>query len=164
LVTLSAIGLPTGVTASFAPAATLSAFQTGAATFGASAGATPGNYPVTIRADAKEGGATFSRSASVNIVVQAATGVTGVKGRVVTPDNQGIAGVIVRADINVTTQPQTVSDAAGNFLLTGLPSGPVSLKMDATPANPLYPIWPYIVTLVANQITVQPDWTINPPP
>jgi RHS repeat-associated protein len=117
---------------------------------------------VTIRADAKEGGQVFSRSAQVNIIVQAATGVTGVKGRFVTPDNQGIAGIIVRADI--AAQPQTVSDAAGNFLLTGLPAGQVSLKMDATPANPLYPIWPYLATLAANQINLLPDWTISPPP
>jgi len=164
LVTLSALGLPTGVTASFAPAATLSAFQTGTVTFGAAATAAPGNYAVTIRADASEGGQVFSRSASVNVIVQAITGITGIKGRFVTPDNQGIAGVIVRADINATTQPQTVTDAAGNFLLTGLPAGQVTLRMDATPANPLYPIWPYIVTLAANQINVMPDWTINPPP
>ncbi len=162
LVTLSAVGLPTGITVSFAPAATLSAFQTGTATFGAGATAAPGNYAVTIRADAKEGGQVFSRSASVNVIVQAATGVTGVKGRFVTPDNQGIAGIIVRADI--ASQPQTVSDAAGNFLLLGLPAGQVSLKMDATPANPLYPIWPYLATLAANQINLLPDWTISPPP
>jgi len=162
LATLSAAGLPAGVTAIFAPAATLSAFQTGTATFVASAAAAPGSYPVTLHADAKEAGQVFSRSASVNLVVQAATGVTGVKGRFVTPDNQGIAGIIVRADI--AAQPQTVSDAAGNFLLTGLPAGQVSLKMDATPANPLYPIWPYLATLAADQINILPDWTINPPP
>ena len=162
LASLSALGLPVGVTATFAPAATLSAFQTGTATFAASAVAAPGTYPVTLRADAKEAGQVFARSASVNLVVQASIGVTGVKGRFVTPDNQGIAGIIVRAD--VAAQPQTVSDAAGNFLLTGLPAGPVSLKMDATPANPLYPIWPYLATLAADQINLLPDWTINPPP
>jgi len=164
LVTLSATGLPSGVTASFAPAATLSAFQTGAVTFGAIATAAPGTYAVTLNASATEAGKTFTRSTSVNIVVIAAANVTGVKGRFVTPDNVGIAGVIVRADIATTPQPTTTTDAAGNFLLTGLPAGPISLKMDATPANPLYPIWPYIVTLIANQITVMPDWIINPPP
>ncbi len=164
LVTLSTLGLPSGVSASFAPAATLSAFQTGTVTFGATATATPGNYPVTIRADAKEGGQPFFRTASVNLLVQAATGVTGVKGRFVTPDNQGIAGVIVRADIDPTTQPTTTTDTAGNFLLLNLPAGPVTLRFDATPANPLYPIWPYTVTLAANQVNILPDWTINPPP
>jgi len=164
LATLSALGLPPGVTASFAPAATLSAFQTGTVTFGASGTAAPGNYPITLRAEAKEAGQPFFRTAIVDVAVLAAANVTGVKGRFVTPDNQGIAGIIVRADIDATTQPQTVSDAAGNFLLTGLPSGPVTLRMDATPANPLYPIWPYTVTLAANQVNVLLDWTISPPP
>src|SRR5581483_10016798 len=123
LVTLSATGLPSGVTASFAPAATLSAFQTGAVTFGAIATAAPGTYAVTLNASATEAGKTFTRSTSVNIVVIAAANVTGVKGRFVTPDNVGIAGVIVRADIATTPQPTTTTDAAGNFLLTGLPAG-----------------------------------------
>ncbi len=164
LITLSASGLPSGVTASFAPAATLSAFQTGTVTFGATATAAPGNYSVVLRADAKEAGQNFSRSTSVNVTVLAAANVTGVKGRFITPDNQGIPGIIVRADINTVPQPQTVTDAAGNFLLTGLSAGPVTLRMDATPANPLYPIWPHTVTLTANQILVTEDWIINPPP
>jgi uncharacterized protein YjdB len=164
LVALSAAGLPSGVTASFAPAATLSAFQTGTITFGAMGSAAPGNYAVTLSAGAKEAGQTFTRSTSINITVQAAGNVTGVKGRFVTPDNRGIAGVIVRADVNATPQPTTTTDAAGNFLLTGLPAGSVTLRMDATPANPLYPIWPHTITLTANQILVTEDWIINPPP
>lgn len=164
LVTVAVQGLPAGVTATISPAATLSAFQVGAINFTATATAAPGNTTVTVLATASDGGSTLNRSATVNLTVAAATGVTGVKGRFVTPEGQGIAGVIVRADVGTPPQPQTTTDPAGNFTLTGLPGGQVTLRFDATPANPLYPIWPYSVTLVANQVNVMPDWTINPPP
>lgn len=164
LVTLSVQGLPAGITASFAPAATLSAFQAGTITLTATGGAAPGNYPLTVQATFSEGGAAFVRSSTVTLNVAAATGVTGVKGRFVTPEGQGIAGVIVRADIATNPQPQTVTDAAGNFVLTGLPAAAVTLRFDATPANPLYPIWPYTSTVAANQVSVLSDFTINPPP
>jgi len=42
----------------------------------------------------------------------------------------GIAGIRVNVDTN-----QTISDSAGNFLLTGLPAGKVTLRMDATTAS-----------------------------
>jgi RHS repeat-associated protein len=164
LVTLSVQGLPNGVTASFAPAATLSAFQAGTITLAASAAAAPGSYSLIVRADGKEGGATFSRTSTVTLNVQSGAGVTGIKGRFVTPDGVGISGVIVRADIAQNPQPQTTTDPAGNFQLARLPAGPVTFRFDATPANPLYPIWPYTTTVVASQVTVIPDWTINPPP
>lgn len=164
LVALSVQGLPPGVTASFSPAATLSAFQTGTISFSAAGAAAPGNYPLTVQGVSSEGGEPFVRSAIVNLTVGASGGVTGIKGRFVTPENRGIAGVIVRADTEQNPQPQTTTDAAGNFVLVGLPAGPVTFRFDATPANPLYPIWPHTTTLVANQIAVVPDWTIAPPP
>ena len=164
LVSLTTQGLPAGVTATFSPAATLSAYQIGAITFTATPTAAPGNYSVSVLATGTDSGQTLNRTATVNITVAAAAGVTGIKGRFVTPNNQGIAGIIVRAYINPATQPQTTTDAAGNFVLTGLPAGVVTFRFDATPANPLYPIWPYSTTLTANQIQVMSDWTINPPP
>jgi YD repeat-containing protein len=164
LVSLSAQGLPPGSTASFSPAATLSASQPVTLTLGAAAGAAPGTYPVTVRGEFVESGAILPRSASLNLVVQASAGVTGVKGRFITPDGAGVAGVIVRADFGPAPQPQTTTDAAGNFQLAGLPAGSLTFRFDATPANPLYPIWPYTTTVVASQIAVIPDWTINPPP
>ncbi len=54
-------------------------------------------------------------------------------------------------------------EAAGNFLLTGLPAGQVLLRMDATPAHPRYPIWSNVVTLEDGKLTVLPDWVISPP-
>lgn len=164
LVSLSVQGLPSGVTASFAPAQTLSAFQAGTITLRATAGAVASNYPVTVQAIFNEGGTLFTRSSTLNLTVASSAGVTGIKGRFVTPEGQAIAGVIVRADVGQTPQPQTITDAAGNFQLVGLPAGQITFRFDATPANPLYPIWPYTTTVVANQFTVIPDWTINPPP
>ncbi len=163
LARLSALNLPAGVSAAFSPQ-TLSASQTGQLTFGASASATPGAYLVQLKAEFSVAGKALTRIATINLTVQSGQGVTGVQGRFVTPEGNGIAGILVRADINPQTQPQTVTDAAGNFLLVALPPGAVTLRMDATPANPLYPIWPYTATLAANQITLLPDWTIAPPP
>jgi RHS repeat-associated protein len=164
LVTLSVHGLPAGVQASFAPAASLSASQAGAITVAATTTAAPGSYPVTIQAASSEGGAAFVRSSAATLNVVVSTGVTGVKGRFVTPEGQGIAGIIVRADIPATTQPQTTTDAAGNFQLAGLPAGTITFRFDATPANPLYPIWPYSAVIAADRVTVMRDWIIAPPP
>jgi aminopeptidase S len=84
LVSLSALGLPSGATATFSPAATLSAAQPVTLTLGASGGAAPGTYPVTVRGEFVESGAILPRSASLNLVVQASAGITGVKGRFIT--------------------------------------------------------------------------------
>ncbi len=159
LATLTVEGLPAGVAASFEPV-TVSAFQPGTLRLTASGTAPLGPLSLTLRA---QQGA-LVRTGPLALTVQANTGTTGVKGRFVTPEGRGIAGVVVRADVAVQPQPQVSTDAAGNFLLTGLPPGQVTLRMDATPANPLYPMWPYMATLTANMINLLPDWTINPPP
>ena len=161
LVTLSVSGLPAGVTASFTPAATLSAFQAGAVTLTATGSAAPGNYALTVQAASSEGGTPFVRSSSLTVTLANAAGMVGIRGRFVDPDGRGVGGVIVRAD---ATGVQTTSDAAGNFQLTGIPSGRVPLRVDATPANPLYPIYPTIVDVPASGIGQLPDWTLAPPP
>ncbi|MGH8741871.1 MAG: IPT/TIG domain-containing protein, partial [Burkholderiales bacterium] len=163
LASLSVQGLPANVAPGFAPQ-TLSAFQAGTITFGALGIATPGSYPLTITAEMKEGGQAFTRTASATLTVLASDGVTGVKGRFVTPQGNGIAGVIVRADIAVSPQPQTITNAAGNFQLAGLPAGTITMRFDATPAHPLYPIWPQTITVPANKVLVMEDWVIAPPP
>ena len=163
LVSLTAQGLPAGGIARFLPAPTISGSQHVVLELSADAGTPPGAYPVTVRGEATEAGQPIVRTTTLDLIIQAATGVTGVKGRFVTPEGVGIAGVIVRADLPAN-DPQTTTDAAGNFQLVNLPAGTLSLRFDATPANPLYPIWPYELTLPANQVTVLPDWTINPPP
>jgi len=64
IVTLSALGLPAGVTASFSPAASLSALQSGTLTLAATGAAAPGIYPITVHADSTESGRIFSRTSS----------------------------------------------------------------------------------------------------
>jgi RHS repeat-associated protein len=163
LARLSVSGLPVGVSARFEPP-TLSAYQTGTLHLIAAPDAALGNYTVTVHAEVTEAGGARVKTAPLGLSVQAGSGVTGVGGRFVTPDGRGIAGIIVRADTGQATQPQTVTDAAGNFLLTGLPAGALTLRFDATPAHPLYPIWPYNVVLVQGATLAIPDWVIDPSP
>ncbi|MFN0315767.1 MAG: hypothetical protein ACKVQA_12105, partial [Burkholderiales bacterium] len=158
LVSLRVLSLPAGITARFGQSS-LVLNQTGTLTLDASPTATTGLVTVVIEGQSLIAGSVVTRTAQVSVNVQAATGQTGVKGRFITPLGQGIAGVRVSVGSSVA-----LSDAAGNFLLTGLPAGDISLRMDATPANPLYPIWPVKLTLVANQVALLPDWTVNPPP
>lgn len=158
LASLTVTGLPAGVTAKFSPA-NLALGQPGSMILTAASNAQAGNATATISATALVSGVPQTRTAQVTLNVQSAVGVTGVKGRFVTPEGQGIAGVRVNVDAN-----QTVSDSAGNFLLTGLPGGKVTLRMDATPAHPLYPIWPAIVELESGKLTVLPNWPIVTPP
>ena len=40
----------------------------------------------------------------------------------------------------------------------------LAIHLNATPAHPLYPIWPFSITLTSGKIEVIADWTINPPP
>jgi RHS repeat-associated protein len=160
LARLTVTGMPTGVLARFEPA-TLSAFQTGKLILQADASAPLGTAMLTIRAEATLDGLPWVRESSMHIEVISKANVTGVKGRFITPAGVGIGGVIVRQD---STTNQVVTDAAGNFLITGLPSGVTTLRFDATPANSLYPIWPYNVTLEAGQLVTMNDWIINPPP
>ncbi|MCI0689505.1 MAG: IPT/TIG domain-containing protein, partial [Sporichthyaceae bacterium] len=163
LARLSVSGLPAGVSARFEPL-TLSAYQTGTLQLTAAVDAALGTHALTVRAELTEAGGTRVKTAPLGLSVQAGAGLTGVAGRFVTPDGRGIAGIIVRADTGQATQPQTVTDAAGNFLLTGLPAGALTLRLDATPAHPLYPIWPYNVALAQGATLVIPDWVIDPPP
>lgn len=160
LAKLTASGLPAGVTAKFDPPS-LSALQTGKLVLEAEASAPLGTATVVVKAEAMLNGLPWVRESRVNVEVVSKSNVTGVKGRFVTPTGQGIAGVIARQD---TTTNQVVTDAAGNFTLVGLPSGVTTLRFDATPANSLYPIWPYNVTLEPNQMLTMADWVINAPP
>lgn len=160
LAKLSANGLPAGVTAQFDPPA-LSAYQTGKLTLVADSAAALGQAAVTVKAEASLNGLPWVRESQVAVRVVTKDNVTGVKGRFITPAGAGIAGIIVRQD---TSTNQVVTDAGGNFTLTGLPSGVTTLRFDATPANSLYPIWPYNVTLAANELLTMADWILQPPP
>lgn len=161
LARLSITGLPAGVTARFEPAQ-ISAQQSGQLILSAADSAALGSSTLTLQASATLDGLPWVRQSQITAQVITRANVTGVKGRFVTPQGQGIAGIIVRHENS--TSNQVVTDAAGNFLITSLPSGVSTLRFDATPAHALYPIWPYSVTLQAGEVLTLADWTINPPP
>ncbi len=162
---LSISGLPAGVTGSFDPVV-LPADRTGVLRLVANGSVLPGNYQATITGVGYATAGAISRTATLNITIPdpQVTPSTGVRGRFITPDGRPIAGVIVRADTGAASSPTVNTDAAGSFELAGLPAGPTTLRFDATPANPLYPIWPYSVTVVANQMILLKDFVIAPPP
>lgn len=163
LAALSLAGLPAGVTAKIDPA-TISATQSATVWLTAAANAAVGRSAATVRAEWHANGEARSKSQRLTLNVQANSGTTGVQGRFVDPAGRGIAGVVVRADVAGEIKGQSTSDAAGYFQLTGLPGGAATLKMDATPANPGYPMWPYTLTLQSNQFITLSPWTLNPPP
>jgi hypothetical protein len=92
----------------------------------------------------------------------------GVVGRFVDLLGRGIAGIIVRAEdamaVAASNLALTTSDAGGNFLLTGLPAGRITLRIDATPANPGFRSGPTHSLLEAGKITPLSDWVVQPPP
>ena len=162
---LSVSGLPTGVSASFDPQ-TLPAERTGTLRLLANGSVAPGVYMLTVTGVGNATSGRITRTATLTVTVPdpEQTPSTGVRGRFLTPAGQPIAGVIVRADTGGQSSPSTTTDASGAFEMAGLKAGATTLRFDATPANPLYPIWPFSVTIVANQMVVLKDFVISPPP
>jgi len=165
LMQLAVSGLPAGVSAKFS-SPMIARGQNVALTLSAATGAAAiENVPFTITATNTSGGGVAARSATVQVSVRASSNVTGVKGRFVTPQGAGIAAFQVAVqDHNGNIVSQTTSDAAGNFLITGLTPGSVTLRLDGTAANPLYPIWPFTFVHPGNSVIILADWVINPPP
>jgi hypothetical protein len=126
-------------------------------------------YTARVEGVAPIDGGNVTRSAPFKLKVTGAVGATtaGVAGRFVDPQGRGIAGVIIRAEdaeVAGSNLAQTSSDAGGNFLFLGLPPTKITLRIDATPANPGFPIWPFTLMLEAGKITPLSEWTLQPPP
>ncbi len=162
---LSISGLPSGVSANFDPQ-TLPAERTGTLRLLANGSVAPGVYTLTVTGVGNATSGRITRTAPLTVTVPdpEQTPSTGVRRRFLTPAGQPIAGVIVRADTGGQSSPSTTTDASGAFEMAGLKAGATTLRFDATPANPLYPIWPFSVTIVANQMVVLKDFVISPPP
>ncbi|MBL8470748.1 MAG: IPT/TIG domain-containing protein, partial [Rhodocyclaceae bacterium] len=163
---LAVTGLPAGISARFDTPA-LSANQTATLTLSAAESAAAGSFPLRVSATGptSAGSAARTAAASITVLPRPAAGLTGVTGRFIDASGAPIAGIIVRADLGLTAQnPETRTDAAGNFVLTGLPAGTVTLRFDATPAHPLYPIWPQQVVVTAGRMLAMEDWVLKPPP
>lgn len=162
---LSIAGLPAGVSAVFEPVV-LPADRTGVLRLAATGSVAPGTYQATLTGVGYGTAGAITRTAtlSINVPDPVVTPSTGVRGRFITPEGTPIAGVIVRADTGGQNSPTVTTDAAGSFELAGLSAGALTLRFDATPANPLYPIWPFSVTVVTDQMILLKDFVISPPP
>jgi RHS repeat-associated protein len=165
LMQLKVTGLPAGITATLS-SQFLSKGQNGSVLLTASSSAAITTSPVAITVTATDtAGLGITRTATFRISVAASAGISGIKGRFVTPEGAGIGSVrVAYQDGNGNLVSQVQSDSAGAFTLTDLPAGSVTLRMDATPAHPLYPIWPYTMNNPGNGLVSLPDWVINPPP
>jgi len=166
LAQLSVAGLPAGVTANFS-SPSLGAGKTASLSLAVPATLAAGTYNARIDGVATIDGATQTKSSSFKIKVTGLGAASGVAGRFVDTQGRGIAGIIVRAEdaaAGGTSLALTTSDAGGNFLLAGLPAAKITLRIDATPANPGFPIWPYTLVLDAGKITPLSDWVVQPPP
>lgn len=167
LATLSVSGLPSGVTASFNPQQ-ITAGQSSVLTITTPAAQTIGASELTISAAATVDGIAINQSATVTLNVTTVT--TSFMGRTVVADAEQtpLAGVTItmlgRDGDGNTTQCSgtTVSDAAGNFMLTNLPEGCAGLQLirydGSTVTSPQgeYAGVDLIYNLTTNQVTESP--------
>jgi len=126
LAEISLTGLPANAQSTLKPQM-LGVGQTGVLTINLDATTTPGDYPVTVTAQAEVNG--VQRTSSVNLTAQVMPITTSFVGRTVVDDNlqTPLAGVTVQflgvdgSGNSTGCHALTVSDAAGNFILTKLP-------------------------------------------
>ena len=126
LAEISLTGLPANAQATLKPQM-LGVGQTGVLTVDLDATTTPGDYPVTVTAQAEVNG--VQRISSVNLTAQVMPITTSFVGRTVVDDplQTPLAGVTVQflgvdgSGNSTGCHALTVSDAAGNFILTKLP-------------------------------------------
>lgn len=153
LAVLSITGLPAAMTASFTPQ------QLTAGANSTLALVVPGNvaassYNFTIEAKAMVEGSEQTRTANGSLVVQQG-GQTKLAGRVLSTQDEPVMGATVSIDgVTATT------DAAGNFLMSGVAAGTDRpLMVDgrtASAPNRTYPVITEPVTIVANQVNIVP--------
>ena len=168
LAQLGVSGLPAGVTAVFTPPS-ITAGQIASLTLTASANQAISNANLSISASATVGGMMQNQSAQVTLAVTAQT--TTLLGRTVVanPLQTPLAGVTVSTlglDGNGNStgclSHSTVSDAAGNFMLTNLPlqcTGPQLMSFNgSTATNPpgVYASVNLVFTLVSGLVTASP--------
>jgi Carboxypeptidase regulatory-like domain len=124
-VTLSAVGLPVGATASFNPAAISSGSSALSVT--TTTGTAAGTYGVTINGV----GGGLLHSSQITLVVKAKAVTGAASGRVTrASDGTGIQGATISS-----SSGNAVTDASGNYILFNLPAGSVLLTASATGFN-----------------------------
>ena len=161
LVTLSAMGLPTGARATFDPPQITAGASSTLNVSLADADLSPGSYSFTIRGVGLVEGRELARMASATLNVVAA-GQTTLSGRVLSVDEDPIMGATVSLDGKTAT-----TDAAGMFLLVGVNAGAGrALMIDgrtASAPNRTYPVITEPATIAAGQANIVPFIFYLPP-
>ncbi|HEY0762426.1 MAG TPA: RHS repeat-associated core domain-containing protein [Pyrinomonadaceae bacterium] len=160
IATLTATGLPAGITATFNPAQITSG-SSSTLTVQPSGTTTPGSYPFTIHAVASIAGNDIERTAGATLNVMTG-GVTTLSGRVLSTDSEPIIGATASLDGHTA-----MTDAAGSFLLSGINAGSSRpLMIDgrtASSPNKTYPIIIEPANIVAGQANINPYTFYLPP-
>ena len=158
LVSLAIAGLPAGVTAELVPAPFVAPGQSVELRLRVAADVAPGTTHFTVTANGAIDGVSRSQVLTRSLTVGSA-GQSAVVGRFVLSSGEPLPGVSVAIGAARAT-----SDAAGNFILPGLPPGTHMLGIDANTARAGLPIYAMDVDVVAGQTTVLPTAWLTPPP
>jgi RHS repeat-associated protein len=160
LASLSATGLPAGITATFDPAQiTAGASSTLTLTIGGTIA--PGGYPLTIHGIASVAGHDLEHTAGATLNVMV-SGQTTLSGRVLSTEREPIIGATASLDGHTA-----MTDAAGAFLLSGVTAGanrPLMIDgRTASSPNRTYPVIIEPANLIAGQANVNPYTFYLPP-
>jgi RHS repeat-associated protein len=160
LASLTATGLPAGITVTFGPEQ-ITAGASSTLTLKLSGTIAAGSYPFTIRGVASVGGHDLERTAGATLNVMTG-GQTTLSGRVLSTDSEPIIGATASLDGKTA-----MTDASGSFLLTGVTAGTNRpLMVDgrtASSPNKTYPVIIEPANIVAGQANVNPYTFYLPP-
>jgi len=154
LVSLSATGLPSGAAATFNPSQ-ITAGATSTLNVKLSPSISPTSYSFTVQGKAQIDGSEATRTAGASFTVTAA-GATTLTGRVLSTESVPIPNCTVSAPAPSGSDVTAITDAAGNFLLSGLQSGPSRPIFIQPPAGSVYPAIKEPADVAANQANVVP--------
>ena len=160
LASLTATGLPAGITATFGPEQ-ITAGASSTLTLQLSGTISPGSYPFTIHGLASVSGNDLERTAGATLNVMTG-GQTTLSGRVLSTDKEPIIGATASLDGKTA-----MTDAAGSFLLSGINAGTSRpLMIDGRTANSPNKTYPIIIepaNIIAGQANINPYTFYLPP-
>jgi RHS repeat-associated protein len=160
LASLTATGLPAGITATFGPEQ-ITAGASSTLTLQLSGTISAGSYPFTIHGVANVAGNNLDRTAGATLNVMTG-GQTTLSGRVLSTDKEPIIGATASLDGKTA-----MTDASGSFLLIGITAGTNRpLMIDGRTANSPNKTYPVIIepaNIVAGQANVNPFTFYLPP-
>lgn len=156
LAKLSVVGAPNGVNPVFEPAQ-ITAQASSTLMLPLLSSTSVGSYSLTVRATALIDGTEQTRTATVNLTVQTAAQ-TMLLGRVLATTGDPLPGVTVSI---AADGKSAVTDAAGNFLLTGVAAGTnravmVDGRTASVPSNRTYPVIVEPADITAGQVNRVP--------